>query len=98
MRAAEAFIQSAIDAPLHDEATAYYRQAGGCLTESGEHARAGAIFLRAEDYTLSALAYRRADMLDLAIHIIQTSSVESDVAKSIVAVARLQFFRDSEVE
>lgn len=97
-QAAEAFLQCAESTQITDEARAYYRQGGRCLTESGDHERAGSFFLSAEEYTASAQAYRKADMFERAVHVVKQYEVEPDVATSIVSVAKLHYFKEDEVE
>ncbi|KAK7688198.1 hypothetical protein QCA50_008568 [Cerrena zonata] len=99
-KAADLFIQCAMSETVPDETRAYYGQAGRCLTESGDHSRAGDIFLAAEKYTASAQAYRKADMFDTAVHVVHNheDAVDSGVASSIVAVAKLHYFKAGDVE
>ena len=98
--AGEAFIDCATTATVLDEAKAYYRLAGRCYTEVGDYQRAGDLFLTAEDYTGSAMAYRKAENFDEAVSVVRRydGKVDADTAESIIAVAKLHYFRDGEVK
>ena len=98
--AGEAFIDCATTATVSDEAKAYYRFAGRCFVEVGDHQRAGDLFLAAQDYTGSAVAYRKAENFDKAVNVVQEydGMVDADAAESIIAVAKLHYFKKHDVE
>lgn len=98
--AAEAFIHCATSTLVSEEAKAYYRLAGRCFSEIGEHQRAGDMFLAACYYTGSAQAYRKANNFDDAVEVIQKhiDDVDPDVTESIISVAKLHYFKEHQVE
>ena len=68
--------------------------------EVGDHQRAGDLFLAAQDYTGSAVAYRKAENFDKAVNVVQEydGMVDADAAGSIIAVAKLHYFKKHDVE
>lgn len=97
--AAEAFITCAEAASKDMERRGYFRIAGECYIKNDDNSRAAELFLRAKEYTLAAQHYRKAGLFDVAVEVIQThrEDIPPDVVESIVDVARLVYFRGTQV-
>jgi hypothetical protein len=96
--AAKAFIDCAVAATK--EKRAYYKIAGDCFDNHGDHKKAAQAYLNAEEYTLAAQLYRKDGRFEDAIQVIQVhrEDMESNVVESILGVARLVYFRNFEQE
>lgn len=94
IRAAGAFTTSAEQAVK--EKAVYYRIAGKCFEQGGDHARAADAYLRAKEFTLSATHYRRAGMFDDAVKVIKDHRhlVEPRVVDTIFDVSRVYYLRE----
>jgi hypothetical protein len=96
--AAEAFVECA-NAATKEKRT-YFRVAGNCFANGEDPGRAAESYLKGEEYDLAAEQYRQAGYFDDAIRIIKTHSqtMSSKVVDSIKGIARLYYFKSSEVE
>ena len=100
VRAADAFLQSAQEASDVDDQQSYYRIAGDCYAKGRQDRAAAEAFYAARDYNNAAKHYRAAGMFDDALNVVKDHQrdVERSVADGIVAVAKLQFLRENEVQ
>ncbi|PCH33053.1 nucleoside triphosphate hydrolase protein [Wolfiporia cocos MD-104 SS10] len=99
--AAEAFWSSArCQGASAEEQLAYYRIAAECYTMCGNYGKAGEAYCCASQYALSAQSYRRGGMFDEAVEVIRShrNSIDESIAKSILDVSRLEYFRTNRLE
>lgn len=97
--AAMAFDACAQAAPpkLEDERRAYYRNAGECFLEGHKPNKAGKSFVKAEEYTLAAHAYRKGGDFDEMVEVLRLyeNSIDSKVVRRLTQVARMFYFKVS---
>ena len=82
------------------EKSAYYRIAAECYLAATDIRRAAQAYLDAGEYTLSAQYFRKANAFDKAVEVVQTHEpfVDTDVAESILSVAKLYYCREKILE
>lgn len=99
VKAADAFI-AAVPGAVAQEKIAYHRNAGECYENGRELGKAGRAYLDAEQFELSAKAFRKAGMFDEAVDVVHQhgNRMDQDVARSILDVARIQFLRQNRVK
>ena len=99
IEAAEAFNTSAQTTPpkLEDERRAYYRNAGECFSEGRKLNEAGNSYVKAEEYTLAARAYRKGGHFDEMVEVLRLygNSIDGKVVRRLTQVARMFYFKVS---
>lgn len=99
IEAAVAFDTCAQAAPpkLEDERRAYYRNAGECFLEGHKLDRAGKSYVKAEEYTMAARAYRKGGHFDEMVEVLRLygNSIDSKVVRHLTQVARMFYFQVS---
>lgn len=92
IRAADAFLTCA--APF--TTPKYFRFAGDCFIASGADSRAADAYLEAGQYEIAAKLYRKVGRFEAAVSTIKhhPESIPTDVAESIMDVARLVYLRN----
>ena len=100
VRAADAFLQSAREALSADDQQSYYRIAGDCYAQGRQDRAAAEAFYAARDYSKTVKHYRAAGMFDDALNVVKhhEGDVERSIADGVIAVAKLHFLRENEVE
>jgi tetratricopeptide (TPR) repeat protein len=96
--AADAFV--GCGASAKSERRFYYHNAAECYARSGDDQKAAEFYEMAAELTLATQHYRKAGLFDDAVRIIETSpdNVDKPVADTILDVARLQWFREHNLE
>ncbi|KAF9647525.1 hypothetical protein BDM02DRAFT_3187952 [Thelephora ganbajun] len=97
IEAAMAFNACAQVAPLklEDERQAYYRNAGECFSEGRKWDEAGKNYVKAEEYTSAARAYRKGGHFDEMVEVLRLygNSIDSEVVRHLTQVARMFYFK-----
>ncbi|OCH88368.1 P-loop containing nucleoside triphosphate hydrolase protein, partial [Obba rivulosa] len=91
--AAKAFSTSATHFEDSEDGLKYLRIAAECLTDAGQYLKAAETYLEAQQYQRAAQQFRKCGRFDRCIETIQShrSSIDDDVASSLVHVARLHY-------
>ncbi|KAI0079047.1 hypothetical protein K474DRAFT_723989 [Panus rudis PR-1116 ss-1] len=99
MTAANAFINSAKASRTALESRAYYRIAAECFAEAGNDRQAAEAYLSAQEYTRSAQFYRKADLFDDAVQVVEThrSDIAPADADAILEIAKLYYFKENQL-
>ncbi|KAG8980866.1 hypothetical protein FRB93_008909 [Tulasnella sp. JGI-2019a] len=102
MVAAAAAFESA--AALSAETPAQQRKlfqaAAECLVEAGQRVQAAKIYYKAEAFTDSAIQYRKANLFDEAIEVVQSHRSQMDpvVANEIMSVSRFYYAKTHQIQ
>ncbi|PCH33049.1 hypothetical protein WOLCODRAFT_159800 [Wolfiporia cocos MD-104 SS10] len=99
-RAAQAFRASA-NCPnvAGEDRITYHRIAAECYSQCGEYRSAGKAYYNAGLYGHSVQSYRKGGFFDEAVYVIKAHrlSIEQDIAKGILEVARLEYLRTNQL-
>lgn len=97
---ADQFDRCAMGSDKRAEKSAYYRIAAECYAAAMDVRRAAQAYLYAEEYTLAAQYFRKANVFDKAVEVVQTYSARVDpkVADTIISVAKLFYCRENRLE
>ena len=99
IEAAVAFNACAQAAPpeFEDERRSYYKNAGECFSEGRKLSEAGNSYVKAEEYALAVLVYRKGGHFDEMVEVLQLhgNSIDSDLVRRLTQVARMFYFKVS---
>lgn len=100
LAAAEAFLECATAAINSKEERTYYRNAGDCFERAEDDYRAARAYAEAHEFTTAAKLFRICAKFDEAVDIVKRflHKIDADVAQNIFDVARLFYFRGSELQ
>ena len=97
--AATAFNLCAQAAPpkLDEERRVYYKNAGQCFSEGRKLDEAGNSYVKAEEYTLAAHAYRKGGHFDEMVDVLRLygNSIDGEVVRRLTQVAQMFYFKVS---
>ncbi|KAI0641201.1 hypothetical protein C8Q79DRAFT_992409 [Trametes meyenii] len=98
LSAAEAFVSSAKHAVT--EQRAYYRIAGECYVHAGDDSKGARAYLKAAEYTLATLHFRKAGKFNEAVEVVQLhrAQMSESFAGGIIDVSRLYFLRENNIK
>ena len=98
--AAEAFLECSESSNNVKERKAYLRSAGDCFEHANEEYKAAEAYSKAEEYNLAAKLFRKCAKFDEAVSIVKSNPrhVDMAVAKTIIDVAKLFYFKGGELE
>ncbi|RXW11436.1 hypothetical protein EST38_g14419, partial [Candolleomyces aberdarensis] len=102
--AAKSFLECAEDAKgeeqraLFQNAAECFENAGSCGDNMGDYRRAAEAYEKAKEYTPAVKLYRKTDMFDEAVRVLQKHrhEVDEELANSVQEVARLHYFKNKE--
>ena len=97
IEAAAAFNGCAQEAPpkLEEEKRVYYKNAGQCFSEGRKLDEAGRCYVKAEEYTLAANAFRKGGHFDEMVEVLRLhrDSIDDKDVRRLTQVARMFYFK-----
>ncbi|KAF8139771.1 hypothetical protein EV363DRAFT_1497668, partial [Boletus edulis] len=89
LTAADAFVESAEDAPPGNAKFQYYRNAAECYVRAGDDRKAADAYLDAKEYDLAARRYRKVGLFDETLEILHKHSRKMESSEELYTVCRL---------
>lgn len=96
----EAFLECAQVAVNSKEKQVYNRNAGDCFEIGGDDYRAACAYVEAREVTTAAKLFRKCAKFDEAVDVVQKfrHEVQEDVARNVIDIARLFYFKGGELQ